>query len=646
MRLNRQANGSNPTPPKLLFNVIYFGFLFIVLALMHSYSVLLASKFSASPPWIFVFHAIVQAGLEAGILAYIAAIFQNRRWKKAQIFFISFTVVIIIIHIIDFHLVRIMDVSFWYAMDFILDESWRNFLELLIASTVPFSKILLSIVLFCLTLILALYFFRRSQMFVQKKNLSQRMNMFASKKRKALLLASVFCIGLWEYSSIGKIEIEEYDRLSRALPLKRIFFSPSPQMKISCQLKPHLQENEFKKSVASESLELKKKPNIYIFVIETLREDFLTQEIAPNLHAFKESNISFRETRSSSNTTPISWFSLFFSQSPLHFGEISRSVWESGCPTVQILKEAGYKVHLYSGSRLSYYGLDQILFGKNYDLIDDNFIALPSRDHPAWQCDRATLSKLCADIRSFKEEEGHLFITFIESTHFGYSWPNDLEKKFTPYCSEINFFKAACLQENIAEIQNRYRNSINYVDGLMGDVLATIEQAGRMSDSIIVVTADHGEEFFEEGSLFHASALSQQQIRVPLYCHFANGTSNTLDVQAEMASHEDVLPSLLHYLYGREVCSDVLHGESVFREKRWPFLVTGRYNGCRSPHEFLVQSENGKILHARFGNPSNPAQSRFVEILDCKDPSSKFLEMTPEQMEEEFGGAFGKLFQR
>lgn len=638
--MNGQDRGSQK-PGKLVFNFVYFGLVFLILASLHVYSVLLASNFSASSPLIFIVHAVIQAGLEAGILAYVAAVLQKKGWSVVQKLFIAATVVVCIIHVIDFHLVRLMDISIWYGLDFILDESWRNFLELVIASTVPFTKILLGIVLLSVVLFLAVYFFLRSEAFVQKKNIDL-LAAVGTKKKKAALLTLVASLGIFEYATIDTIGSKEFDKLTKALPWKRIFFSPEVQAKIPCQLKPSLQEKDFQHTVATLT-QPERKPNIFIFVIETLREEFLTKETAPNLLAFKENNISFAQTRSSSNATQYSWFSLFFSQSPLYFGEIKKAQWETGCPTVQILKKAGYKTHLYSASRLTYYEMDKMLFGANYHLADDSFISLPSRDHPAWQCDKATLSKLSADIQTYKEEEGHVFVTFIESTHFDYSWPKEQEKTFAPYCDEINFFKAACLQENILRIQNRYRNSIHYIDGLMGEVLATIENTGQMEDSVIFITADHGEEFFEEGNLFHASGLSQQQVTVPLYCRFG---SSHFPVHASMASHVDILPSLLHHLYGEEVFTDVLQGESVFRENRWPFIITGRYNGCRSPHEFLVQSSSGKILHAKFSNPSNPAKSREIHVLDLKDPSAQFIEATPSQLEAEFSEAFSKFFNK
>lgn len=631
---------------QLIFNFIYFGSLFIVLAFLHVYSVLLAAHFSSASPWIFVSHAVMQAGMEAGILAFVAAILQSRGWHLGQKIFIIVTVLLCIAHFIDFHLVRLMDISIWYALDFVLDESWRNFLELLIASTVPFTKILMGVIVLSLFLFGAFYFYKHSQKFVQKKSSYSHPRYFlGSHKQKVALIATALSFCVWDYFSVHTIGIREYEKLAKALPLKRIFFSPSTEkLKLACQLKEPLQKQNFQNHLTTQSFALKTKPNVFLFVIETLREDYLTPETAPNLYAFKNENISFPLTRSSSNATPVSWFSLFFSQSPLHFGEIRKANWDLGCPTVQILKEAGYKLHLYSASRLSYYEMDQMLFGKNYQLADDYYIALPSRDHPAWQCDHATLAKLCSDIRSYKKEEGHLFVIFIESTHFDYSWPQQQQIKFMPFCDEINFFKAACLEENIHQIQNRYRNSIHYIDSLMGEVFTTLSAVGRMDDAVIVVTADHGEEFFEDGNLFHASGLSKQQIAVPLYCKFGDPTNKHFKPQTQMASHVDVLPSLLHYLYGQERLQDILDGESIFRTRQWPFIITGRYNGCRTPHEFLVQTDQCKVLHARFSKPSNPASSHSVHILDYKNASGDSTEITSQSLEDEFGPAFAKIF--
>ena len=64
---------------------------------------------------------------------------------------------------------------------------------------------------------------------------------------------------------------------------------------------------------------LNHKPDIYLFVIESLREDYITVENSPHLNQFKEKNVSFDLTLSNANATHNSWFSLFHSKFPFYW---------------------------------------------------------------------------------------------------------------------------------------------------------------------------------------------------------------------------------------------------------------------------------------------------------------------------------------
>jgi membrane-anchored protein YejM (alkaline phosphatase superfamily) len=371
-------------------------------------------------------------------------------------------------------------------------------------------------------------------------------------------------------------------------------------------------------------------PNIFLFVVETLREDYLTEETAPNLNRFRPQ--SRPVTLSSANGTPGSWYSIFYSQSPLHFGEFHRSGWKEGSPILAKFKNAGYRLHLYSGSRLTYYGMNDLLFGENYSLIDDVNLDFPSRDRLAWQCDQAMIKHLCEDIQNLKNEEGHLFIVFMESPHFTYSWP-EKDTHFAPYAGHVNFLKTACFARGLEEIKNRYRNSIHYADHLFGQFVATLKKNSLYDRAIIAITADHGEEFFENGNLFHASGLSEEQIRVPIYFHMRG-----IQPRVDRFSHVDIMPTLLHVVFGEEG-SKGLYGKSIVGDFSRRITLTGRYNGSRSPHEFIMQSATSR-LHARFSNPASAARSKNIEILSYEG------EGTPsnETFEKEFGASYTSLF--
>ena len=47
-------------------------------------------------------------------------------------------------------------------------------------------------------------------------------------------------------------------------------------------------------------------------------------------------------------------------------------------------------------------------------------------------------------------------------------------------------------------------------------MLAKLRELGLWDDTMIVITADHGEEFQEHGGWWHGTTLYEEQIRVPL----------------------------------------------------------------------------------------------------------------------------------
>ncbi len=66
-----------------------------------------------------------------------------------------------------------------------------------------------------------------------------------------------------------------------------------------------------------------------------------------------------------------------------------------------------------------------------------------------------------------------------------------------------------------AEI-DRYDGEISRADAEVTKVLELLRERGLIDRTIIVVTADHGEEFGDHGGRFHATTLHEEQIHVPL----------------------------------------------------------------------------------------------------------------------------------
>ena len=77
---------------------------------------------------------------------------------------------------------------------------------------------------------------------------------------------------------------------------------------------------------------------------------------------------------------------------------------------------------------------------------------------------------------------------FYDAAH-GTSFPAEMETPFTPYWDRVDHVK---LNNDFdpTEYRNRYRNSLYYIDKLVGEILDELEASGELENTIIVITSD------------------------------------------------------------------------------------------------------------------------------------------------------------
>jgi len=71
-------------------------------------------------------------------------------------------------------------------------------------------------------------------------------------------------------------------------------------------------------------------------------------------------------------------------------------------------------------------------------------------------------------------------------------------------------------ERNRRALMARYDGEVAAVDWAIGDLLQQLAARGRLDNTLVVVTADHGEGFFEHGHLMHGFAPYDEVARVPL----------------------------------------------------------------------------------------------------------------------------------
>ena len=96
--------------------------------------------------------------------------------------------------------------------------------------------------------------------------------------------------------------------------------------------------------------------------------------------------------------------------------------------------------------------------------------------------------------------------------------------------------------------RRRYRAEVRHTDLQVGRVLEALAAAGRDADTLVIVTADHGEGLGEHAAFFqHGWLVHEPGARVPLALRLPGRIAAGRRID-EPASLVDVLPTLLHGL--------------------------------------------------------------------------------------------------
>jgi arylsulfatase A-like enzyme len=123
----------------------------------------------------------------------------------------------------------------------------------------------------------------------------------------------------------------------------------------------------------------------------------------------------------------------------------------------------------------------------------------------------------------------------VYDAHNPYLPPRDFKDRFgvspttgSDYHAIAKWFildKKRLPPRQIEIVNDAYDNCLAYLDDQLGRLFRELELRRRLENTIVIVTADHGEHFGEHGVYGHASSLYDQEIRVPLLIVAPDGQS-------------------------------------------------------------------------------------------------------------------------
>ncbi|NOT30303.1 MAG: sulfatase [Planctomycetes bacterium] len=157
---------------------------------------------------------------------------------------------------------------------------------------------------------------------------------------------------------------------------------------------------------------------------------------------------------------------------------------------------------------------------------------------------------------------------------------------------------AAFTPEMRAHVVHLYDAALRYTDARLGRLFAHMQELGVLDDTLIVVTSDHGEEFFEHGALQHGRTLYQELLGIPLILAGPGIEPRVLTRAAMLA---DVAPTLLARLgFARD---DHMQGVDLLGPD-WPARALWSEVDDPFAHKYALREEHGpKTIYG----PETPA---------------------------------------
>jgi arylsulfatase A-like enzyme len=305
-------------------------------------------------------------------------------------------------------------------------------------------------------------------------------------------------------------------------------------------------------------------PNIVVIVIDTMRADRAGwsgggREVTPFLDSLAQHGTVFSNVYAQSSWTSPSVASLVTSRYPSQHGVVSFTsvLADSERTLAELLHERGYVTGGFSANELL---KREHGFGQGFD----EYQVFESRrlleKMPAERLNEKTLAWLDSLPKGEPARPVFLYLQYMEP-HFPYSarkpaWDEMFERMVRRGFDRDHAFellraliweKPNLFQHPDAEtltlIQALYDAAILSLDDSLGTLFAQLEVRGVLANAIVVVTADHGEEFLEHGHMGHGATLHEELIRVPLLVLLPGDDTARRVVDA--VSLVDVAPTLL-----------------------------------------------------------------------------------------------------
>lgn len=304
--------------------------------------------------------------------------------------------------------------------------------------------------------------------------------------------------------------------------------------------------NYFSPDFSSRTLPKPDRPNIILIVVDALRADHLglygyRRRTSPHLDKWAEDSLVFDRAVSSSSWTLPSIVSLLTGRHPLRHGMLDNDdVMETSLPVLpKILSDDGYiSAGFISNTAITFRsdfpGLFDFFYG-NFSkrvlkkivvqtmAMTKHVLKLVKYIYPGTF--RETVDYIQIDdlnravFKWLSLQDGRspffLYLHYIDP-HAEYRTHEEEMKNILSKDDPFNdSFKKAVSSKEPGDI-DRYDCEVRFTDHHLNRLFLKLQQMGVWDNSLVILTADHGEAFNEHGNKHHGTSLYKEEVHVPL----------------------------------------------------------------------------------------------------------------------------------
>ncbi|MBN8549029.1 MAG: sulfatase [Deltaproteobacteria bacterium] len=297
------------------------------------------------------------------------------------------------------------------------------------------------------------------------------------------------------------------------------------------------------------------RPNLIFISLDTLRADRLgvygyERPTSPFLDSWASGAAVFEHAVSTAPWTLPSHVTMLTGLYPSSHG-VNKAK-QRGIGTVmeylpEILHKQGYQTFAFTGGG---YVSERYGFGRGFDA----FVFNHGEDISEARGFPYTIKMAQEKLAAMDRTKPYFLFLHTYAVHCPYDPPAPYGTMFsTPGAEPVEYTKCNKyynLQDGFTAakalyLSDRYDGSIRYLDTQIEKLFTDLRKEGFLDNTYIVITSDHGEEFFEHGRIGHKKSLHKELLLVPL---IISGPGIKAQRVNESVSNADLFPTILQLL--------------------------------------------------------------------------------------------------